>query len=310
MRIAFIITSLDELIGAGDYYTALELGAALEYKFSCDVVFISADSLIVDMTDIDIMISMLHDFNLKRIINQNKNLVKIAWARNWFENWVSSTWFNDYDMLMASSKIACRFISEKTGRLVNLLRIATNPERFNLSKRHTNNIMWDVVFTGSNWQSTRDVSSSLPIIEKKHRVAVFGKNWENIHGMSALSHGFIPYKNIHSIYNASLIVIDDANHVTKKWGAANSRVFDALAAGCLVISNSRHVSDEVFSGLLPVYSDAASLSELVDHFLVNHSARHQLLDSLREIVISKHLYRHRAIQLGLYLPQLPRRRSI
>jgi hypothetical protein len=40
------------------------------------------------------------------------------------------------------------------------------------------------------------------------------------------------------VYRQAAIVIDDANHVTKTWGAANSRVFDALAAGCLVITNS------------------------------------------------------------------------
>lgn len=40
------------------------------------------------------------------------------------------------------------------------------------------------------------------------------------------------------------------------------RVFDALAAGCLVITNSRPVSDELFGGALPVYDDAKTLHEL------------------------------------------------
>jgi hypothetical protein len=35
----------------------------------------------------------------------------------------------------------------------------------------------------------------------------------------------------------TVVGIDDANHVTKIWGAANSRVFDALAASCHVIIN-------------------------------------------------------------------------
>ena len=69
------------------------------------------------------------------------------------------------------------------------------------------------------------------------------------------------------LYQQSLLVLDDANHVTKTWGAANSRVFDALAAGCLVITNSQSVSDEVFDGELPVYRDPMHLKELVDHFL-------------------------------------------
>lgn len=70
--------------------------------------------------------------------------------------------------------------------------------------------------------------------------------------MKLLYRGFVKYDELPSVYAQSRLVIDDANHQTKTWGAANSRVFDALAAGCLIITNSQSVSDEVFGDLLPV----------------------------------------------------------
>ncbi len=49
------------------------------------------------------------------------------------------------------------------------------------------------------------------------------------------------------------VVIDDANHVTEPWGSVNSRVFDALSSGALVITNSRRGSEDVFAGLLIIF---------------------------------------------------------
>lgn len=55
-------------------------------------------------------------------------------------------------------------------------------------------------------------------------------------------HGEVPYRLLPEIYRSSKVVIDDANHVTKPWGSVNSRVFDALACGTLVLTNGKSVN--------------------------------------------------------------------
>jgi spore maturation protein CgeB len=102
------------------------------------------------------------------------------------------------------------------------------------------------------------------------------------------------------VYRQAAIVIDDANHVTKAWGAANSRVFDALAAGCLVITNSESVSVEVFNGELPVYRSNDDLVQLVSHYANDHASRTRLQERLRSVVLAKHCYAHRAFEFGLH----------
>jgi hypothetical protein len=64
------------------------------------------------------------------------------------------------------------------------------------------------------------------------------------------------------IYCSTKIVIDDANHVTLPWGSVNSRVFDALACGALVITNGRLGSQDTFDEELPVYSGVAGAAPL------------------------------------------------
>lgn len=103
-------------------------------------------------------------------------------------------------------------------------------------------------------------------------------------------------------------MIDDANHVTRDWAAANSRVFDALAAGCLVITNSASVSGEVFDGELPFYRDANSLRMLLQHYLSDAPARSALLSRLRERVLREHTYAQRAVALRSSI-EIARRRG-
>jgi spore maturation protein CgeB len=158
-----------------------------------------------------------------------------------------------------------------------------------------------VAFTGSYWQSERDIVQALLALPRHYKGGIYGKNWEKLPQLAHLNNGFVTYDAITAIYCNSKIVIDDANHVTKSWGAANSRVFDALAAGCLVITNSQTVSDELFDGALPAYSRPEHLASLLDLYLKDEELRVSVVKSLRNIVIARHCYSHRAVEFGLHL---------
>ena len=79
--------------------------------------------------------------------------------------------------------------------------------------------------------------------------------------------GSVPYPELPTIYQNHRVLVDDANHVTKQWGSVNSRVFDAIAAGCLPITNAEIGSQELFDGRLPVYRNAAELNQLLMTYL-------------------------------------------
>jgi spore maturation protein CgeB len=135
---------------------------------------------------------------------------------------------------------------------------------------------------------------------KSLRGAIFGKHWEHHASLSHLYRGFVRYDELPSVYAESRLVIEDANHQTKAWGAANSRVFDSLAAGCL-ITKSQSVSDEVFDRMLPVYQSPEHLRELVSHYIHDTSSREALQNRLRETVLKQHCYCHRASEFKLKL---------
>ncbi len=300
VRLVFAVTEFGEEAAAGDLFTAMEFGAALEDRFGWQVDYRPQGGAWYDMAGVDIVIAMVDDLDPRCIHNSTPGLVKIAWARNWFERWCERGWFGAFDFYLTSSQLSARYVSSKAGKLAHILRVGTNPQRFNVEGRPPVPTL-DYVFTGSYWGSDRDIAFALGALPVKLRGAIYGKGWHVHPHLARLDKGFVRYADLPDIYRQAAIVIDDANHVTKAWGAANSRVFDALAAGCLVITNSESVSLDAFDGELPVYRSNDDLVRLVSHYANDQKSRVTLQERLRRIVLAKHCYAHRAFEFGLHL---------
>ena len=77
----------------------------------------------------------------------------------------------------------------------------------------------------------------------------------------------------------------------------NSRVFDGLMSGVLVLTNGEIGSNETFEGQVPVWRDAEDLTRLVSYYLENPRERESLAAKLRKLVSHEHTYHCRARQL-------------
>lgn len=107
----------------------------------------------------------------------------------------------------------------------------------------------DYVFTGNYWNSNRDIMFHLHphapslspfsgwIVGSGWQAAVAG-GWLTP-GMQDMLRPPVPYRRLQELYSSVSVVLDDNNHATKRWGSVNSRVFDALAVGSLVVTNGR-----------------------------------------------------------------------
>ncbi len=68
------------------------------------------------------------------------------------------------------------------------------------------------------------------------------------------------------------IVIDDANHVTEPWASVNSRVFDSLACGTLVLTNGKAGVSEILS-VVPTFSTVEELQSTMNYYLSHEEER-------------------------------------
>lgn len=295
--VAIAVTDHGSEVRAGDYFTAQELAASF-IEFGWEVIYLSKKKgqWYKVPQQVDLLLSLLDSYDLREIIHAGK-LVKVAWARNWFDRWCDNPSFNQYDLVFTSSSKSCEYIKNNSRQLPALLPIATNPERFLQTPVCKNNNFYqsDVCFTGSYWDFPRDIIWGLSEeIISDFSVSIFGANWEKIEKFKAISKGFVEYHNIPCVYHHTKIVIDDANHVTKPYGAVNSRVFDAIISGALVITNGVEGADELFGGELPSYTTQEELDKLIRFYLQNEEKRTEKVDYLRDMILQNHTYNQRA----------------
>ena len=304
-QIAFAVTEAGKDASAGDYFTALELGEGLK-KFGWEISFLPRNGkgywYEVDV-EVDVIISMLDNFDPRRIRSSNNELIKIAWPRNWFDRWVSNPGFKNYNMVLAPSKIALEYIEKRSEKKPTLFPIATNPLRFNDNITLKKEYLCDYCFTGSYWNDPREIMEMLEPDKIPYEFKLFGKNWEKIDKFKKYYQGFISYSNMPKVYASTKIVIDDANKATKKYGAVNSRVFDALACGTLVLTNGKKGAEDTFKGKLPVFNTKIELNNLIEYYLSNEDERITKIKELQKFVLLNHTYGNRADTLKEKLEQ-------
>lgn len=291
-KVAFAVTEVGPEVAAGDYFTALELGSALRKLLHWEVVWLPKEDW-YNVGDANALIAMTDHYDLTSLGPKAAGLLKICWMRNWFDRWAGKPFFSNWDIRLCSSLQAATHIMERYGFTPSILRIATNPTRF---RPRPEEKLYDYVFTGSYWGAARDIEQIDPA-SIGLRFALFGKNWERHPQFQAYCKGFAPYHAMPRIYNQSRILVDDANGVTKEWGSVNSRVFDALASGIMVITNSATGSAEVFKDQLPVYLSPQSLREALTRYLDDPQLYRETLAPLRAEVLAHHTYDIRAQEL-------------
>ncbi|RSZ60472.1 glycosyltransferase [Massilia atriviolacea] len=291
LRVTIAVTATAIGTAAGDFFTALELGEALHRLYGWEVMF--AANTTHQLPGTDVLVAMRHDYAIDKISEANPGLVTVAWVRNRVDQWLDAPHLQAYQLIFASSHKAIAHIRDATGIEATLLPIAANAGRFKplpAAPEHAS----DVTFTGSYWGAEREAIGLQDLERERYRFAIYGHGWQDRPDWKANWRGAVPYAALPGIYNAAKIVLDDGHPVTRSWNSLNSRVFDALASGKLVLTNCRGGADELFPGLLPAFDDGQQLQALLRHYLDHDEEREALAARLHKEVLEKHTYDQRA----------------
>ncbi len=164
------------------------------------------------------------------------------------------------------------------------------------------------MFTGNWWGKDRDIQRALAP-RPDERVAIYGRDWEKVPEFAPYAQGELPYAELPRVYAEAKLVLDDTQGPTLPYGAVNARVFDALAAGTLPVTNCESGVRELFDEEFPVWSSRETLRATLDRLLADEGRRAALAGRYREQVLSRHTYAHRAAQLREILIEHERRLS-
>ena len=286
-----IVSDADNKTSAGEYFTALELCTFIQKIEPVHVRYITKNNW-YNIHGVDLLLVMVKTFNIEKIYNVNPFMITIAWIRQWFDAWCDGQDIYSYDFVFTSSEYSRNYIFEKTGITAHVLRIASNVDVF--SNGHKNEMYkCDCCFTGSYFNLEREVQFCLDPLLIKGEVKIFGYNWENTN-FAPYSCGPLAYSELPDVYASSKITVDDGNIATKLWGSCNSRVFDCLAGGTLLVTNNTIGVQEIFGDLVPTYHDKESLTATLNYWLEHEEERKERISILQKMVIKEHSYTVRA----------------
>jgi O-antigen biosynthesis protein len=295
--IAFAVTEAKPATTAGDFFTASELADACAKEFGWSVRYLERREDWYNLEGVDVLFVLLDAYDLSKVRGAKPDLVKVAWLRNWFERWTAAPHFDAYDLYLCSSAKSAQWLREHHRKQAWVFPLATSTDRFAEAKPEQA-LSSDYCFTGSYWNVEREIGAAVqPEKLDGFKFVVYGNGWETHPSLRSYARGFLPYEQMPKVYASTRVVVDDANHVTKDWGSVNSRVFDALAAGALVISNGEIGAAEVFDRELPTYRSPDELQCLLRRYLGDETERRRLTQRLRKHVLTHHTYRHRARSL-------------
>lgn len=292
-KIALTLTKDDPGAGYGDWYTAHELGDALEQQ-GYEIIYAPAyqEEWYSLPDDIDVVIALMDGYDPSRA---PAGALTIAWVRNWTERWIGQPWFAAHDVYLPSSEASRRLLEDAGANPPGIFPLATNPERF-FPRPSNAAYECDYAFTGNYWGVGRSLLDRLEVAPGE-KFALFGKNWDQVPRVARYWRGPLPYDELPELYSSTKIVLDDTAGPTLPYGAVNSRVFDAIACGALVLTNNRIGSLELFDGDLPVYENRHELRALLDKYLHDDELRLATAAELRATILARHTYELRARQL-------------
>lgn len=293
LSISMVVSEIGFNTDKADFFTAKELGDAFEKKENTVVGYFDINSD-YDVSGYDIVIVFIDSFDPRKLKNISPHTVVIGWARNWFDRWCNRAWIESYDILYASSEFAQKYMEERLRRKVGLLRIAASNACVNIQK--TNNKS-DYVFTGSYFNSPREIEEALDPKSIPFTFKLYGHNWEKTNKFSEYTCGPVSYDKIPNIYSSTQLVIDDSNIATKDWGALNCRVYDAFAAGTLCITNNSIGIQEIFNKTPIVYTKE-NLNEKVNEYLLNPLKNESLAKEYQKEILLNHTYENRVEQIN------------
>lgn len=298
-RVLMTVSTMDLEAGRGDVYVAIGLGRHLEH-LGYEVLYAPPERWYELAAEADLVVSMVAEPKLvldpTRLAPGSGRL--IAWIRNNTFRWVGSGGLKLYDGVLCSSERTLEEVRRVFGGPAGTLRIGVDAALFAAGDGSERA---GAVTTVNLWGRPRQTFDALAEIPPDFPLAIYGIQRGLTAELQPLAHGPVSYFVLPSLYRQAAVVLDDQQIANQAYGNVNSRIYEALAAGALPITNSRNGLDDVGLADIPVYSSSEELRSLVVEALEQPEGREELVAGLRRVVLARHTYEQRAAAFHEYV---------
>lgn len=294
----FMVSTADLSAGRGDLYVGLGLARGLS-KAGWGVSLWPTERMTEETPDdIDVAIVMVESF-VPGLVHERTHV--IAWVRNWADEWAKLPYLDRFSQLWCSSQASADRMAEVFDGPIHVVPLGTDTELFrprDIARTE------EVVTTANYWGVARGLTAALESLAAKARVTWFGANSKYLRLDAPVDHrDAVDYFALPWVYSHWTIVVDDVIPSAAAYGNQNSRLFDALACGAIVISNEARGMTDLALDDVPVYSDPIELAQIVGRLLASPAVTAQTAERLAALVREKHSYDARAVVATDFLGQ-------
>ena len=164
------------------------------------------------------------------------------------------------DIVAAASQPWARRMSTRSGRSVQTVLQATEPERFFPAGDDSTN--YEALFVGGRPQR-RDRPVVQGALEAGADLAVYGPGWQGRLPDGVVRGDYLPNDELPEAYRRAEVVLNDHWVDMSAEGFINNRLFDAVASGACVVSDHVDGIEDLFGGAVRVFHDVDDLRRLL-----------------------------------------------
>jgi Glycosyl transferases group 1 len=285
----FMVSTTSFGEGRGDLFVATGLGRYLRRRrFS--VGYLDEGNWYQSSPDARWVVAMMPAFRPSRSATGPKI---VGWARNEFMNWLTHPELDQFDAILCSSNAAAAELEQFFAGPVHVLPVGVDLELFQPDPGNAGH-RGGVVSTVNQWGRERDVYRALRSMPINFPLRIHGQSAGLPLDLAHYDQGPVHFFELPKVYWGARVVLDDFNRTTTAWGAVNSRVFEAIAAGALPVTNSDRGLDSLGLADVPSYNAPEDLNPLVDRLLGDPDGTEALVGKLAAVVRERHTFEARA----------------
>lgn len=219
---------------------------------------------------------------------------------------VSLKEYEDYDMVFIASELWANKISKVVSVPIVEMLQCTDLERFKEpSDIEKKTYKQQLLFVGNSRGVFRKILKDL--LPTNYELAVYGRNWKKILPKSVIRGDNIPNDSLYKYYGSADILLNDHWEDMRTKGFISNRIFDGLACGAFIVSDSVKNAGEI-SKYIQFYKDKEELKYKINYYLENEKERLVLSDQAIEYIRMNHTVRHRAKKFSEYIKILLKNR--
>lgn len=280
----------------GDWHVAQDLRRALQRRGTPTRVYPLDRWESVRAARADVM---LHVFGLSEACLR-EGQVNVLWNISHPDR-VTVEMVDRYDLALIASVPFADELAGECRTPVHPLLQATDPERFHPNMGGPTH---ELLFVGNSRGVRRKILDDL--LPCPWDVAVYGAGWSGRLPSGLRPEGvYVPNDQLGGYYANAAVVLNDHWDDMRERGFVSNRVFDVLASGCVLVSDSvSGLADLVGPDVVSTYDDPQELHQILEDLLGGGADLEARRIAGRNLVVGRHTYDHRAGELISRLEQV------